>query len=94
MVIAVAPVVEGHPDLQDAVIQAAIGRARRAPEQLERLVLLEERAAVELPDSFAQCCRRRLATASADRLVDLPTRDALRRARRLALAATRRAASR
>lgn len=94
MVIAVAPVVERDPDLQDAVIEPAVGCTRGTPQQLERLVLFEELAAVELLDSFAQCRRRRLVTASADRLVDLPTRDALRRARRLALATTRRAASR
>ena len=92
--ISVAPVMERHADLQDAVVEGAVRRARRAPEQFERLVLLEKLAAVELLDGLAECGRRGLVAACADRLGDLSAGDALRRARRLALAATRRAAFR
>src|SRR4051812_824725 len=46
--VAFAPVMQADADLQDAVIQGAIRRASRAPEQFEGLVLLEELAAVEL----------------------------------------------
>jgi len=89
VVIAVAPVVERDPDLQDAVIERAIGRARRAPEDLERLVLFEELAAVELLDGGAQLRRSRLVAACTGGLVDLTAGDALGPASGLALAATR-----
>ena len=92
--VAVAPVMERDADLQDAVIEAAIRRARRAPQQLERLVLLEELAAVELLDAFDELGRGRLPAAGAERFVDRSAGDALGRARRLALAASRRASSR
>ena len=55
--IATAPVVKADTDLEDAVIEAAHGYGRVAPEQLERFVLLEELAAIELLDAFKQ--RRR-----------------------------------
>src|SRR3954471_8202321 len=43
---AFAPVMEADSDLQDGVVQTAIRRSRRAPEELEGLVLFEELAAV------------------------------------------------
>ena len=94
VMISVAPVMKGHADLQDAVVEGAVRRARRAPEELEGLVLFEELPAVELLDGLAECGRRGLVAACPYRLGDLTARDALRRARRLALAATRRAAFR
>jgi len=82
------PVVETDTDLEDAVVEAAVGRTRRAPEKLEGLVLLEEFAAVELLDAGAELERRWLAASGADGLDDRPARDALRRPRGLAVAAT------
>ncbi len=55
-------VVEADADLQDALVQMADLVGRGAPEQLERLVLLEELAGVELGDRLAELGRRRLAT--------------------------------
>ena len=92
--VAVAPVMERDADLQDAVVQAAIRRAGRAPQQLERLVLLEELATVELLDALNELPRRRFVAACAYRLRDRAAGDALRPARGLALAATRRASFR
>jgi hypothetical protein len=50
-------VVQADPDLENAVIEAAHRRGRVAPEQLERLVLLEELACVELLDAVQQRLR-------------------------------------
>jgi hypothetical protein len=49
--IAATPVMEADADLEDAVIEPADGRRSVAPEELERLVLLEELAGVELRDA-------------------------------------------
>ena len=49
--IAIAPMVEANTDLEDPVIQPAHRRARVAPEELERLVLLKEFANVEFVDA-------------------------------------------
>ena len=68
--VAAAPVMESDADLKDAVIQTAVGSARRAPEELERLVLLEELALVELLDALDQLGRRGLVAPCADGLVD------------------------
>ena len=54
MEVAGAPVMKADADLQDPVIEAAVRSARVAPEQLERLVLLEELAAVELLDALEE----------------------------------------
>ena len=88
MEIAVAPVVKTHADLEDAVIERAIGRAGVAPEQLKGLVLLEELATIELFDARDERGCRRLVTAGARRLVDGAAGYALRSARGLAVAAT------
>jgi hypothetical protein len=45
-------VVEADADLQDAVIERSYRGVRRAPEELERLVLLEEVAGVQLLDAL------------------------------------------
>ena len=55
-------VVHAHADLQDAFVQVTNLAGRRAPEKLERLVLLEELARVELADRLQQRGRRRLRT--------------------------------
>jgi hypothetical protein len=81
--------VEAHADLEDAVIETTVGRAGGAPEELERLVLLEELARVEFCDPFSQLGRRRLGATSADGLVDFAAGYALWRARGLAVAAAR-----
>ena len=51
MKVPAAPVMETDAYLQDPVIQTAHRRGRVTPEQLERLVLLEELAGVELLDA-------------------------------------------
>ena len=53
-------VMHAHTDLQDAFVQVADLAGRRPPEQLERLVLLEELARVELVDGLQQSGRRGL----------------------------------
>src|SRR5438093_3358851 len=87
--VAVAPVVKAHTDLQDPVIQPADRRAGVAPQELERLVLLEELARVELLDAPDQLGRSGLIAPRARGLFDRTARDALRPPRRLAVAATR-----
>ena len=52
-------VMERDADLQDALVEIADVAALGAPEQLQRLVLLEELAAIELRDPFEQLRRRR-----------------------------------
>jgi len=94
MEVAAPPVVKADPDLQDAVIEATVGRARVAPQELERLVLLEELALVELRDPFPELWWRRLVATRPDRLVDGATGDALWPPRGLALAAASVRASR
>lgn len=90
--VAAAPVMETDTDLQDAVIERAVGRPRRAPQELEGLVLLEEFAAIELFRGTDELGRRRVVAAGAERLVDGAARDALGRPRGPALAASRRGA--
>ena len=46
--VALLPVMETHADLQDPVVEPAVRSAGVAPEQLERLVLLEELPVIEL----------------------------------------------
>src|SRR5258705_9902581 len=87
--VAVAPVMKAHADLEDAVVEASDRRACVAPQELERLVLLEELAGVELLDAMDQLWRRWVVAADARGLVDRTTWDALWRPRRLAVAATR-----
>jgi hypothetical protein len=94
MEVAAPPVMKADPDLQDAVIEATVGRARVAPQELERLVLLEELTLVELRDAVPELCRRRFLAARPDRLVDSATGDALWPSRGLALAAASVRASR
>ena len=60
--VAASPVMEPDPDLQDAVIEVADRRLGRAPEELQRLVLVEELARVELFDGPQKLGRRRLVT--------------------------------
>ena len=80
------PVVEADADLKDAVIETADGRGGVAPEELERLVLLEELAGVELLDPAAQLRRRGLGAAGSRGLVRCPFGWSLWRAGRLAVA--------
>src|SRR2546426_1000495 len=68
--VAVAPVVKAHADLQDPVVQRADRRARVAPQKLERLVLLEELAGVELLDAPDQLGRSGLIAPRARGLLD------------------------
>ena len=53
-------VMHAHADLQDAFVQVANLAGRGSPEQLERLMLLEELARVELVDGLQQSGRRGL----------------------------------
>jgi len=55
--VAIAPVMKTDADLEDAVVQASDRCARVAPQELERLVLLEELAGVELLDAVDQLWR-------------------------------------
>jgi hypothetical protein len=79
---------EADADLEDAVIETAYGRVRVAPEQLERLMLLEELAGIELLDAVQERSGGRVGTAGACGLVRRAARLPFRRARRLARAAT------
>jgi len=87
--VAIAPVVEADADLEDPVVEAAHRRARVPPQQLKRLVLIEELAGVELLDAADQFGQRRIVATRAYGLIDLTARDAFGRPRRLAVAATR-----
>jgi hypothetical protein len=80
-------VVQADADLQDAVVQRPVGRAGGAPQEFERLVLLEELARVELLDAATELARRRLVATRADGLVDRAAGDAFRWPRGLAVAA-------
>jgi hypothetical protein len=80
MKVAAAPVVKADTDLEDAVIQAAHRRGGIAPQELERLVLLEELAGVELFDAAEERLRRRFRTAGASGLLRCAGRLPLRRA--------------
>ena len=88
MEVAVPPVVEADADLEDAVVEGAVGRACATPQELERLMLLEELAAIELLDAGAELGRRRLVAAGADRLVDGATGNAFGGSRALPVAAS------
>lgn len=79
------PVVETDADLQDAVIERTYGSVGRSPEDLERLVLLEEATLVQLLDALEELRRRRLVAARAGRFARLWL--ALGAADQLALAA-------
>jgi hypothetical protein len=59
MKVPMAPMVEAHPDLEDAVIQTAHRCGGVAPQQLDRLVLLEELAGIELLDAAKERFRWR-----------------------------------
>jgi hypothetical protein len=86
--VAAAPMVKADANLEDAVIQITHGRGRVAPQQLERLVLLEELARVELLDAAQERCRWRFGAAGAGGLVGCAGGLSFRRARRFARAAT------
>jgi hypothetical protein len=86
--VAAAPVVEADADLQDPVIQTAHRCGRVTPQQLERLVLLEELVRVELLDAAQKRFRRRLGAAGASGLVWCAGGLTFRRARGLTRAAT------
>src|SRR5437899_610905 len=62
-----AQMMKRDADLQDALVQAAHVTRLGAPQQFERLVLLEIVAAVELLDPFEQRRGRGLAARSAHR---------------------------
>ena len=81
MKVPAAPVMETDADLQDPVIQVAHGRCGVAPQELERLVLLEELAGVELLEAAEKRFRRRVRTAGASWLLWCAGRLPLRRAR-------------
>ena len=87
--VASTPVMEADADLQDAVIQPAVRRACVTPQQLERLVLLEELARVELLDAVNERSWRSVGAARPCGLGGIVWRLALRRPRGLARAATR-----
>ena len=57
--------VEADADLEDAVIEIPHRRACVAPQELERFVLLEELAGIELLDAVEELWRRRLVAARA-----------------------------
>jgi hypothetical protein len=86
--IAAAPVVKADTDLEDAVIEAADRSGRVAPQELERLVLLEEVARVELLDAAEERFGWRVGAAGPSRLVRGAGRLPLGRAGRFARAAT------
>ena len=88
MKIPAAPVVEADAHLEDAVIEAAHGCGRVAPQELERLVLLEELAGVELLDAAEERFGWRVGAAGASWLVGGAGRLPLGRAGRFARAAT------
>lgn len=58
-VVLVEQVVQPDADLQDALVQVPNLRGRRAPQQLERFVLLEKLTRVEFIDPAHQLRRRR-----------------------------------
>jgi hypothetical protein len=74
---------EADPDLQYPVIQMTNRRGRVPPQELERLVLLEELVGVELLDAAEKRFRRRVGAACACGLVWCSGGLALRRARGL-----------
>ena len=57
-----AQMMKGHSDLEDALIQVTDVASLRAPQPLQRLVLLEKLAAIELRDAIEQRLRRGLVT--------------------------------
>jgi len=79
---------EADPDLQDAVIEPADRGAGIAPQGLDGLVLIEELAGVELLDPSEERIGRRIVAAGPVGFLDLAAGNALRRAGRLALAAS------
>ncbi len=75
--------VKADADLEDPVIQTADGCGRVTPEQLERLVLLEELVGVELLDAAEKRLWRRVGAPGASGLVWCSGGLPLRRARGL-----------
>ena len=59
VVIPFPQVMEGDPDLQDALVEIADVAGLGPPQEFERLVLLEKVAAIELRDAFDEQRRRR-----------------------------------
>ena len=84
MKVAATPVVEPNADLKNPVIEISHRRARVAPQKLERFMLLEELARVELRDAANELIRWRIGTARAGRLVGCARRLPFWRARGLA----------
>jgi hypothetical protein len=80
--------VETDADLKDAVVQAPDRCGRVAPQQLERLMLFEELAGVELLDASKESLGWRVRAACASRLVRCAGGLPFRRARRFPGAAT------
>jgi hypothetical protein len=80
---------EADADLEDAVIETADRRARVPPQELERLVLLEELTGVELLDAVDERFWWRVGTARAVGFVRCAAGLSFWRARRFARAATR-----
>ena len=80
---------EPDADLQDAVVKIANRCGRGAPEELQRLVLLEELARIELLDAPYELGRRRFGAACARGLARRAGRRSLWWARRLARATIR-----
>src|SRR5439155_23425734 len=81
-------VMESNADLENAVVEIADRCAGAAPQRLQRLVLLEVLAMLELLDRMEQLLRRRFITASAERFLDETAGHSFRRASPLALAAS------
>ena len=80
---------ETDADLQDAVVQAADRGAGLAPQRLERLVLLEELASVELVDPLDELAGRGIVATRALGFLRRSGWWTLRRARGFPRAATR-----
>lgn len=89
VMVAPVPVMKADTDLQDPVEQPADGRTGVAPQRLERLVLLEESAGVELFDPLQQLCVGLLTAAGPIILDDRSTDDPLGRPHGLSLTAGR-----
>ncbi len=86
--VAAAPVMKTNADLEDAVVEASDRCGRVAPQQLERLVLFEELAGIELLDASKQSLGWRVRAACTGGLVRCAGGLPFRRARRLPGAAT------
>jgi hypothetical protein len=60
VIVAPLKMVESHADLENALVQASYGASLGAPEQFQRLVLLEVLPTIELLDTFQELQWRRL----------------------------------